>query len=698
MVFPGGSLAGWPPMERMRGTMKQILYGAAYYDEYMPVERLETDMEMMKKAGINVIRIAESTWASEEPEEGVFDFSHVRRSIEAAAVKGISVIVGTPTYAVPPWLAHKCPDILAVTETGRRKYGARQNMDITNPEYLFYAERIIRKLMECVCIYDNVIGIQLDNETKHYHVAGEAVQKRFVTWLQNRFGTVEALNREFGFAYWSNAVDCWEHVPDVTGTINGSFWAEFEKFRRSLVAEFLLWQRGIVEEYLTPGQFITHNFDYEWRDFSYGVQPDVEHDRVAEAVTVAGCDIYHPTQHNLTGREITFCGNLARSLKKDNDLVLETQAQGHVNWTPYDGQLRLQAFSHLANGADGVLYWHWHSLHNGCETYWRGILGHDLQENRLYREVLGIGRDLERIGDRLLHLKKENQAAILVSNESLTALGCGPVFPLPDPSVQYNDIVRQYADALYRLNVEYDVVWAKERDFSAYRLLIVPALYSASEELLKALVEYVRNGGTLLTTFKSGYADESLKVYHHKQPHILRECLGVSYQEYTVPSQVGLAFCDSFAKSLDREMTLEEKQVKVWMELLEPEGADILAEYDHPFWKGYAALTEHSFGEGKAIYAGCLMTDSCTEKLVTHAARTAGLQEEPKCHFPVVIKSGVNQYGRKVHYYLNYSGTEQTQAYRHNKGKELLSGKAYDSDMIISLQPWQVCIFEEDTR
>ncbi len=152
--------------------MNHILYGCAYYDEYMPVERLYEDMDMMVKAGINTIRIAESTWSTEEPSDGVFDFLHVTRTIEAAASRGISVIVGTPTYAIPPWLAAKYPDILAVTEKGPGKYGARQIMDITHPGYRMHAERIIRKLMEAVQPYDNVIGFQLDNETKHYHTAG----------------------------------------------------------------------------------------------------------------------------------------------------------------------------------------------------------------------------------------------------------------------------------------------------------------------------------------------------------------------------------------------------------------------------------------------------------------------------------------------------------------------------------------------
>ena len=144
-------------------TMNQrLLFGAAYYEEYLPCDRLERDMELMAGAGMNVIRIAESTWSVEEPRCGEFDFSHVLRTIDAAARHGIRVIVGTPTYAVPPWLAALDPEIL-----GENLYGRRQNMDITNPTYRRYAERIIRELVSRTAPLPNVIGFQIDNETKH---------------------------------------------------------------------------------------------------------------------------------------------------------------------------------------------------------------------------------------------------------------------------------------------------------------------------------------------------------------------------------------------------------------------------------------------------------------------------------------------------------------------------------------------------
>ena len=323
----------------------RLLFGAAYYDEYMPYDRIETDMEMMKKAGINTIRIAESTWSTWEPEEGRFDFTHLDRMLSAAAEHGISVIVGTPTYAIPSWLAKKSDDILALTHGGQNTYGPRQNMDLTSPIYREYAERMIRKLMERVADHPSVIGYQIDNETHPYDTCGPRAQAMFVEYLKEKFTDIEAFNHEFGLDYWSNRVDNWDNFPDIRQTINASLGAEYCAFQRKIVTDFFNWQIGIVSEYKRPEQFITHNFDFDWHTYSYGMHPEVDQRDAAKNMTVAGCDIYHPSQDGLTGYEVTACGNIIRSLKDDNYLILETEAQGNIEWLPYPGQLRLNAYS-----------------------------------------------------------------------------------------------------------------------------------------------------------------------------------------------------------------------------------------------------------------------------------------------------------------------------------------------------------------
>mgnify|MGYP000339694738 CR=1 FL=1 len=434
--------------------MKELLFGAAYYDEYMPYDRLQQDVAMMKKAGINTVRIAESTWSTCEPQEGVFDFSHVERVMDAMEEAGINVIIGTPTYTIPTWMVKSHPDVMAETVNGRGIYGARQIMDITHPVYRFYAERVIRKLMECTAHRKCVIGFQVDNETKYYGTAGKNVQEKFVKYLRRKFNNdLDAMNHEFGLDYWSNRINAWEDFPDVRGTINGSLGAEFEKFQRTLVDEFLSWQADIVNEYRREDQFITHNFDFEWRGYSYGVQPDVNHYHAAKALTIAGTDIYHPTQDDLTGAEIAFGGDMTRSLKRDNYLVLETEAQGYPGWTPYKGQLRLQGYSHLASGSNSVMYWHWHSIHNSFETYWKGLLSHDMQENAPYREACIMGKEFSEIGSHLVNLKKKNDVAILVSNEALTALKWFGIEATAagNNGIGYNDVVRWIYDALYQI-------------------------------------------------------------------------------------------------------------------------------------------------------------------------------------------------------------------------------------------------------
>lgn len=632
--------------------MDKLLFGCAYYDEYMPCERLDTDLAMMKRAGINVIRIAESTWSTEEPEDGVFDFSHVTRVLDVCEREGISVIVGTPTYAIPAWMAKKYPDIMVTDRSGRRPYGARQIMDITHHAYRFYCERVIRRLMETVRGYSCVIGFQLDNETKHFGTSSENVQQQFVAWIKKQYsGDLEALNRYFGLDYWSNRINSWEQFPNVSGTINGSLGCAFEQFQRSLVTEFLQWQRGIVQEYLRDGQFVTHNFDYGWKGHSFGIQPDVDHPAAAQALTIAGCDIYHPSQEAFTGKEIAFCGDAARSLKKSNYLLIETEAQGFPDWTPYPGQLRLQAYSHLASGANSVMYWHWHSLHNACETYWKGILSHDLQENDIYREIASIGQEFAAIGEKLVDLKKKNRVAILVSNEALTAMKW---FPLPGGRTEYNDVVRWIYDALLELNVECDLIWPQEQQLDAYDVIFVPALYSAPRALLERLSAYAKNGGTLVATFKTGFTDEHVKVYHEQQPCVLSRCMGIGYDRFTVPVQVGLT-------GEHDGLAPEECRAEVFMELVQPCGARVVAGYDHYMWKEYAAVTVNQWGKGRCWYLGCMTSAAYLKKLVLRIITEAGIAGwKQQIRFPVVIKEGINRENRTVRYIMNNSGRKTT--------------------------------------
>jgi beta-galactosidase len=666
--------------------MDKLLYGVAYYDEYMPYDRLHTDIQMMKDAGINVVRIAESTWSTLEPQDGVFDFTHIDRVLNAMNDAGIKVIVGTPTYAVPTWMVKLHPDILAITPQGQNKYGPRQNMDITNPSYLFYAERVIRTLMEHVKDHPNVIGYQADNETKHYNTSGPNVQHMFVKHMKEKFNSLEEMNHKFGLDYWSNRINSWEDFPNVDATINASLSSEFSKFQRKLVTDFLAWQVSIINEYKQPGQFVTHNFDFEWRGSSFGIQSNVNHFDAAKAFDIAGVDIYHPSQDELTGCEISFCGDVARSMKQSNYFVLETEAQAFANWVPYPGQLKLQAFSHLASGANMVSYWHWHSLHNAIETYWKGLLSHDFEPNPTYNEAKIIGKEFERLSSKLIHLQKKNQVAILFSNEALTALNSFRSFA---GGLDYNDVCRLMYDALYKMNIGCDFVDPSCTNLENYTMLVVPSLYAASDTLLNRLNRFVEHGGHIVYAFRSGFSDENVKVRSTHQPGIIGDACGVYYSQFVTAKNVTL-------KSKEFDILQSKNGLSTWIELLIPNTAKVLAQYDHPYWGEYAAITENQYGNGSAIYIGCLPSDSVMEKVLEYALKKAGLWgKDQEIAFPLIAKSGVNQEGKVIRYYFNYSMNRSSLQYPYREGIELLTNTKVHSDELLELEPWGIKIIEE---
>ena len=727
----------------------RILFGAAYYDEYTPAsagpDRLERDMEMMAEAGFTTIRIAEFTWGTWNPAPGVFDFTHVDRTIDAAAAHGLGVIVGTPTAAVPTWLAARHPEVLAVTGAGPAVYGPRQNMDITAPAYRHWAEAAIRALVARTAPRDVVVGFQLDNETKYYDAANPGIQRAFVDWLKERFdGDLDALNAAYGLSYWANRVSAWEDFPDVTGTINGSLAAAFDAFRRGLVADFLAWQRAIVDDYRREDQFVTQNFDYEWRGHSFGIQPAVDHFRAARAVTLAGVDIYHPGEDHLTGREIGFGGDVSRSLKDGAPyLVVETQAQGQMGWLPYPGQLRLQGYSHLACGARGVMYWHWGSLHNSFETYWKGLLSHDYSPNPTYLEAAGFGREIAEHAAALTGLTKRNRAAIMVSNESLTALEWFALesgFPrrYSGGGASYNDVFRWVYDALFDLNIEVDIVPADagaER-LARYGMLVAPALYVTPGATTRALRDYVRGGGHLVTTFRTGVADENLQVFTDRQPHGLSDLLGLGTDQFTRPEGVRLAPRGALAEALGSDSagagggSAAEREgadgggagggaggavgrneadlaASTFMELLTPvahpaEGGDVevLAEYSHHAWSGPAIATR-AVGSGSVTHLATMTSPALLRAVLRLTAERAGVADwAVGLAGTVTVRRGVNGRGRSLTYLLNYS-REPVGVVLPVGGRDVLGavgepGAPLAAGAAVSVPAWGVLVVEGD--
>ncbi len=676
--------------------MKNVLYGAAYYHEYEPYERLDKDVAMMKDAGLTVVRLGESTWSLWEPEEGKFEYAWMDRVVDAMGKAGIKVIMGTPTYSIPTWMYREHPEILARPLGGAEVgYGMRQNMDTDSSAFRFYAQRLIQHMVEHYKDNPNVIGWQIDNETSSYGASNHDVFTGFVNHLKQKFGTTDNLNKAWFLNYWGEDVNGWENMPTRDNATSTSYKLEWARWGQMRVKDYLDWQAGLVRRYRGPGQFVTH-------DFGGSMRRDVNEFEVAKALDIVANNPYHGTQNRMDGQSQAEQGDYSRSLKHTNYLVTETNAQT-TDWSsayqfpPFDGQLRLDVYTHLSSGANMVEYWHWASIHAGQETYWKGVLSHDFEPNRAYAEVSRTAHELEKIGPHLVNLKITNDVAMLYSVDSANALDFMPFALEPaaqwsysKPLATYSTVVNQLHKAFYDANVGMDFIFPEDADFSQYKLVVIPPLYIADDALLIKLAGYVKGGGHVLMTFKSGFANENSAVRWVMAPGPLREAAGFSYQEFSNLEK-------PLPLKVDPLKAGDENKVMYWAEFLKLEHAQPIAFYDHPFFGRWPAIVRNEYGKGTLTYEGTFLSDGLQHKVVLDAIKNAHIQQLSQHDLPAKVheKDGVNGLGKRVHYYLNYSSDPQAFNYGHAAGVDLLSGKPAAPSQSITLEPWDLAIIEE---
>jgi beta-galactosidase len=639
--------------------------------------------------------MGESTWSLWEPEDGQFDYAWMDRIVDAMGKAGIKVILGTPTYSIPAWMAHQHPEILARYADGRENsYGMRQNMDTDSPAYRFYAERLIRHIVAHYKGNPAVIGWQLDNETSSYNATNPDVFIGFQHYLEKKFVTPEALSKAWFLNYWGENLHTWEDLPIRDGAQSTGYKLEWTRWSQMRVTDFLHWQAVLVRECASPGQFVT-------TDFGGMMKHDVNEEAIASFLDVPADNIYHATQDHYDGSQQSIQGDFTRSVAHGNFLVTETNAQT-IGWSsayqypPYDGQMREDVYTHLANGANMVEYWHWASIAANQETYWKGVLSHDLEPNRPYAEVSRTAHELEKIGPHLVGLQIHNQVAILWSRDSANAIGFMPFTSnatLPwEPgkaTADYDSLLKQMHKSLYDLNVGSDFVFPETADFSKYKLLIVPALYIADDALLEKISNYVKDGGHVVMTFKSGFENENSAVRWVRAPGPLRDAAGFSYQEFS---------------NLEKPLALKDdpfhvgaaNQVSYWAEFLMPDHAKVIASYDHPFFGKWPAITENQFGAGTLLYEGTYLSDALQTEVLKGQLEKIGIGgPDEQLPSAVHVQHGVNRLGKRLHYYFNYSAAEVKVGYAYGPGTNLLDGKTVANAAEVTLGPWDLAIVEE---
>ena len=654
----------------------RILFGAAYYHEYQPTPRLAEDMRLMKEAGFSVIRVGESVWSTWEPENGVFDLDWLQPVLDAASENGIAVILGTPTYAVPMWLARLYPEINAQKRTGQPMgWGARQEIDYSHPAFLFHAERVIRKIIARYAEHPAVIGFQVDNEPGNEIFANPQVFQRFVDHLRVRYGTVEALNKEWGLTYWSHRLADWSELWRPDGNSFPQYDLAWRRFQSDLTTEFIAWQAGIVREYSRAGQFVTTCLQYG--------RPALDDERVNRDLDIVAGNPYYGMQDRLdaalelsqlsqwttTGVPALFRqADRMYASKQGRYLVTETNAQsiGHsdTNFPPYPGQLKQAAYTFISRGAAMIEYWHWHTLPYGIETYWGGVLPHSLVPGRVYSEVADIGQELSAIGTALDGFEPDADVGILWSNPSRYALQFEPPLRVngePDPE-SYEKIV----DAFHRGAIDagrqtrllhLDQAAALGADVLAdrYPVLVAAGVYVTTAGDRQLLRDYVAAGGHLILGPRTGYADEEARARVEVAPPGLADLAGARYEEYSnlehdVPVLATPGGLDVSVGATAR----------LWIDGLLADDAEVLARYDHPRFQDFPAVTSHAADGGRVTVVGCVPAPTFAADIIRWAVPAGhGRKLAGDTALPVTVASGSLPDGRRAWFVFNWGWEPQ---------------------------------------
>ncbi|MEU0408916.1 beta-galactosidase [Streptomyces griseorubiginosus] len=700
----------------MAALPARVLFGAAYYHEYTPAydpelqpdERLKTDLDLMAEAHFNVIRVGESVWSTWEPGNGTFDLDWLQPVLDGAHERGISVILGTPTYAAPQWLARQYPEITAERATGQRMgWGARQEIDFTHPAFRFHAERVIRKIAARYADHPAVIGWQVDNEPGLHLFHNRGVFQRFVDHLREKYGDVETLNREWGLVYWSHRLSDWSDLWTPDGNEQPQYDVAWREFQARQVTEFIGWQADIVREYAREGQFVTTCISY--------TRQGVSDDELAARLDIASGNPYYDMQDGLllpdptpdtheqvwktTGVWSMYqTADWMFSSRQEPFLVTETNAQSigfaWDNRPGYDGQWRQAAWAHVARGARMVEYWQWQTLRFGAETYWGGVLPHTGRPGRTYAEIARLGAEFEAAGPLVAGLEPDADLTMVYSTPSKWLMQKYPPLATPDgepDGAAYHRLFDPFYRGAFDARRQVRIVHARqlgdltpEEAVRRHPVLVVPALYVVDDATLDRLAAYAHAGGHLVLGPRTGYADHEARARLTPAPGRLAEAAGVSYDEFSnLHRDVPVHGTPGGPLRLTGSATATH-----WIECLHATDAEVLAGYDHPHFGRWPAVTTRRHGSGRVTTVGTVPGRELARALAEWLAPTptGGWQDLPES---VTATTGTAPDGRRVHIVHNWSWEAASVSVPADLS-DVLDGTSVPAGSTLALGPWDV--------
>lgn len=588
--------------------LPEFFFGAPYYPEHWNRATREQDPEWMREAGFNVVRMAEFAWDMLEPREGEFDFSFFDAEIARLGRYDINTFLATPTAAPPRWLTLQHPDILRVDAAGRTMiHGSRQHVCTTSPRFREYSRRITAALAAHYADHPRVIGFQTDNEFNcHFQWCYcENCRRAFLRFLQEKYGSVDELNRAWGNAFWAQRVTGFAEVElprsGAPTHPNPGAMLDYRLFTAAMVTEFQREQIDILRQ-AQPRWIIFHN----------GLMPGVDYrsDFTAD-LDVLGFDSYpHFNSEPLARPAVAaFRYSCVRAIG-GNFIIPEMQSGaggqgGYFNAMVEPGEQRVNTFRAVAHGADGILFFRWRTCRFGAEEYWRGIIDHDNIRRRRYRETAVIGAELKTLAPLLAGTIPVNEIAVAAGEYLVDQMH--EIYSLGTPSPDLT--ARGIHNFLYRRHYLVGAAHPGD-DLTGLRVMILPHWEYVADEWVANLSSWVEAGGVLIIGARSGTRTVENQIVPESFPGALRELAGVTVADYG-------SFDDNASRKYHLDLDGEIFTARCWFEELDPDPETrIVGVWRDRALDGCAAVSWRRFGRGSVFYVGTLLTGELVSQLI----------------------------------------------------------------------------------
>ncbi|QSF45728.1 beta-galactosidase [Paenibacillus tianjinensis] len=659
--------------------LPKIWYGGDYNPEQWDAPVWAEDERMFKLAGIDVATINVFSWALIQPSEDVYDFSGLDELMDRLYKNGTYVCLATGTGAHPAWMAHRYPEVTRVDVQGRkRKFGGRHNSNPNSSVYRKYAAKLAGKLAERYKDHPVLVAWHISNEYGGYDYSEQSAAA-FRVWLKERYGTLDTLNKAWNTRFWGHTFYDWEEI-----VVPNELSEEWNGNRTNIQGISLDYRRfmsySLLECYKIEKEAIReHSKDIPVTTNLMGFYPELDYFEWAKHMDIISWDNYPALDTPVSHTAMTH--DLMRGLKNGQPFMLMEQTPSQQNWMPYNslkrpGVMRLWSYQAVARGADTVLFFQLRRSIGACEKYHGAVIEHVGHEHtRVFRECAELGRELERLGDKLLDARSAAQIGIIYDWENRWALDLSSG---PTVALDYVKEVHKYYNALYQQNIEADMIGVEE-NLSKYKIVIAPVLYMIKPGFAEKVEAFVKAGGTFVTTFFSGIVDENDLVTVGGYPGELRKVLGIWAEEI-----------DALLPDMSNEIVMNGEwgslsgtyKCDLLCDLIHSEGAEVLAHYGTDFYKGMPVLTVNSFGEGKAYYVASSPEAGFLQSFLGNLCEENGIK--PLVNAPEGIES-VQRVKDGVSYLflLNHHEGELSADIGAAERTDLLTGKSFSGTAVV---------------